>query len=102
MRISDWSSDVCSSDLILPGGPCVAGRQDCAAAGCVAVRSGYGWRGLPASVSASVAAARTIVVGATDAGPGGCEDQAGTGNEGTRHAAARRRAQERPDRKRVV
>src|SRR3546814_8792362 len=28
MRISDWSSDVCSSDLVEPGGPAGAGLGD--------------------------------------------------------------------------
>src|SRR3546814_19029399 len=37
MRISDWSSDVCSSDLYDPGAPEAAGRK---------LRQGWGSRGI--------------------------------------------------------
>src|SRR3546814_14227788 len=47
MRIGDWSSDVCSSDLRRRRPVCGSGRQDCApAAGAPSVVSSGGWRGL--------------------------------------------------------
>src|SRR3546814_1248235 len=60
MRISDWSSDVCSSDLALAGGVTGHGGQDCREAGGPQERVRRGQFG----------AAGTAVGGVGDAGLG--------------------------------
>src|SRR3546814_1754506 len=60
MRISDWSSDVCSSDLPSRTGA-AAGRKRAAAAGTLSVAAGDGAAvlaaGLPAAARRAIAAA---------------------------------------------
>src|SRR3546814_10599404 len=69
MRISDWSSDVCSSDLWFPGGIIVGGLAG------FFLSAALPWQGIMALVM--IPAAATVIIAATTTFPPPLREQSG-------------------------